>query len=290
MNRFVDEKPMLRSELLAAMIIFLLPIFSILLTTGISLPQWANLLLVFIFWSCVIFALGLAITRRLPRWSLSYFGFLLSVGVILSGYERVWGWIYTSIIQSFGPRSLWPLWVRIIYSGGFALIMVFSILVGALILISLLRLIPYTRVIWQRIRADWTQLSFLLYGSLVFFILLAFEEYRYDETWKFAAWICLALGAWIYLRAKGQKQRILALMGGATGAMWIVTIGTWVLIPLQDWQGRYSLISMRDLRWTDTSTVIIGWICMLLVLVAPALLNFLPHTPSPDDQENVAHA
>ena len=39
---------------------------------------------------------------------------------------------------------------------------------------------------------------------------------------------------------------------------------------------------------TDTGTAIIGWVCILLVMMAPALLNFLPNTSPPDVQENAA--
>jgi len=275
-NGYVDEKPLQPNELLASMMLFLLPMVSILLTTGVSLPNWTNILLVLFFWGCIIFAVGLAISKRLPRWSLSYLGVLLMIGLVLGQFDRAWTWIYPYFLQSFGPRSMWPLGIRIVYSSGGAFSMIFSILLSALALVGVLGLFPFTRKIWYRIRSDWTQLSFLIYGSLVFFISIAFEEFQYDEISKLAAWIFLALGAWKYLRSGEKKQRILGLIGGATGAMWVVAISYWILIPLQNWQDRYSLISMNDLRWTDTSTAIIGWICILLVIIAPALLNLLP--------------
>lgn len=284
-TRFIEKKPLSRSELLAAMIIFLLPLLipliSILASTGNSIPKWVDYFLLILYWGAGLFVLGLALIKRMPRWSLSYLGFILMLGLIFSQYDRIWSWIYSAFIQSFGPRSLWPLSVRIVYGGGFAFIMLFTFLVGALILVNLLRFLPFTRAVWQHIRADWTQLSFMLYGGLVFGILLAFEEYQHEEIWMFIAWTCLALGAWLYLQAKRQKQRILALIGGATAAMWIVATAFWVLIPLQDWQSRYSLISMEDLRWTDTSSAIINWAFILLMLIAPASLNLLPQATSP---------
>jgi len=36
-----------------------------------------------------------------------------------------------------------------------------TVLLGAFILVNILRLFPYTRAVWKRIRADWTQLSFM---------------------------------------------------------------------------------------------------------------------------------
>lgn len=279
-NGFIEEKQLPRSELLAALIIFLLPLFTI-FVTGINPPQWMDYFLLILFWGGVLFALGLAISKRLPPWSLPYLGFVLMLGIILSRYDRFWSWIYPYFIQSFGPRSYWPLPIRIIYVGVFGFIVLFSILLSALVLVNLLRLLPYTRGVWQRIRADWTQLSFMLYGGLVFGILLVFDEYRYEDVWKFVAWLCLALGAWLYLRAKGQKQRILALIGGATGAMWIVALAKWVLIPLQKWPTGYPVAPSEATRWVETGGAMIGWAWILIMLIAPALLNLLPQAPSP---------
>ncbi len=280
-NGLIEEKPLPRSELLAAMIIFLLPLLAIFAITGINLPQWVDGFLVVLFWGAVLFALRLAIIKRLPRWSLSYLGFVLMLGIILSPSSRFWGWIYPYFLQSYGPMSYWPLSIRIIYLGTFEFIMSFSILSSALILVNLLRLLPYTRGVWRRIRADWTQLSFMLYGGFVFYILLAFEEYRHEDIWKSIAWICLALGAWLYLGAKGQKQRILALICGATGAMWIVAFAKWVLVPLQKWPTGYPVAPSEATRWVETSGAMIGWVCILIMLTAPALLNLLPQAPSP---------
>jgi hypothetical protein len=287
-NGFIEEKPLTRSELLAAMVIFLLPMLSIFLTIWLYLPQWIQIVLTFLFWGFTIYSVGLAFAKRLPRWSLSYIGVLIMIGFVYGRFDRVWTWTFPYFIQAFGPRSMWSLGVRIVYSGGGAISTIFSILVSALVLVGILGLFPITRKIWRQIRSDWTQISFLIYGSLVFSVIIAFEEFQYDEIPKLTGWLCLALGAWLYLRSKGQRQRIWALLGGATGAMWVIAISYWVLIPLQDWEGRYSLITMQDLRWTDTSMVIIGWICILLVMIAPALLSFLPHTPPSDVQEGVA--
>jgi hypothetical protein len=284
-NGFVEEKPLPRIELLAAMIVFLLPLliplFGILAATGSSLPRWLDNSVLVLFLGAVLFALGLAIAKGLPRWSLSYLGLLLMLGIILSRYDRIWGWIYPSFIELFGPRSYWPISIRIIYVAVFGFIMLSAILLCALILVNLLRLLPHTRGVWQRIRADWTQLSFLFYGGLVFSILLEFDEYHHADLWQFMAWICLALGAWLYLRAKRPKQRILALTCGATGAMWTVALAKWVLIPLQKWPTGYPVAPSEVTRWVETGSAMIGWVWILIMLLAPALLNLLPQAPGP---------
>jgi hypothetical protein len=289
-NGYIDEKPLTRSELLAAMVIFLLPMLSISLTTWLYLPQWIQIVFTFIFWGCTIFSVGLAINRRMPRWSLPYLGFVLIIGVIIGGPDRIFSWVYPVFTQAFGAISVWPILIRIIYEGIFGFTMMLALLVSALALVNLLRLVPITRGVWQHIREDWTQLSFLMYGSLVFSPILLFEEFRYAGISKLIAWFCLALGAWLYLRYKEKRQRILALIGGATGAMWVVAISFWVIIPLQDWQSRYSLVSMQELQRTETGSVLLFLGIVLITLLAPALLNFLPTPPTPNVQEDITPA
>lgn len=276
-----DETPLARRELLAAMIFFLLPLLSVLTITEVALPQWVNYILLVFFWGCILYAIGLALAKRLPRWSLPYLGFILAIGIVVSGTDRFWVWIFPTFTGVFGSRSVWPLPVRIIYVGIFGFIMMVMILLAALASVNLLRLLPYTRVVWQRIRADWTQLSFMLYGVLVFDIVLTFDEYRYEDVWKFMAWACLAAGAWFYLRGTGQKQRILALIYAASGAKWIVALAKWVLIPLQKWPDGYPIAPSETTRWVETGSALVEWVWILLMLLAPALLNFLPRTPDP---------
>ena len=291
-NGLGEKKPLPRSELLAAMIIFVLPLLSFFATNIISLPQWTDTILVVLFWGAVLFAFGLAVIRGVPGWSLPYLGFILLLGLIMLRYDRIWGWIYPVFLRLFGARSDWPLVVRTIYVGVFSFIMLFSLLLGALIAVNLLRLLPYTRSIWQRLRADWTQLSFMLYGGLVFGIMLAFDEYHYEEFWKLASWVCLALGAWRYLRAKNQKQRFLSLVYGASGSMWVIALAKWVLIPFQKWPMGYPVSPSPTTRWVETGGTLIGWICILAALTAPALLNLFPGAPGAilSKEENITTA
>ncbi|MGD9091606.1 MAG: hypothetical protein PVF74_02080 [Anaerolineales bacterium] len=279
-NDMIEGKPLPLGELLAAMIIYLLPVTSTLATT-VAHPEWMDTFLLVLFWGAVLLALGLAIIKGLPPWSLTYLGFLSMWLVIFSRYDRVWSWIYPIFIQLFGPRSNWSIPIRISYYGIFATIMLSLILLIGLILVNLLRVPPHTRGVWQGIRADWTQLSYLYYGGLVVAVMVAFDEYHHDNIWKLIAWTCLALGAWSYLRAKGSKRRILSIFLGATGAMWTVALAKWMLIPLQAWPTGYPVSPSEVTRWVETSGAIIGWVLILIMLLAPALLNLLPRTPKP---------
>jgi hypothetical protein len=278
---FIEEERLPRSEMLAAMAVFLLPLLFFVAAAGTDLPRWLDDLLPMLLVGALLIALGLAIIKGLPRWSLAYLGLVLMLGITITGYDRIWSGIYPFFIGSFGPRSVWPVPVRVLYGGAFAFIIYFSILLSGLIVVNLLRLLPFARGVWQRIRADWTQLSFLFYGGLVFGIPLLFDEYHHAEMWHSAVWLVLALGAWLHLRARGHRQRILALIFGATAAMWAVACAKWVLIPLQKWPMGYPLSPSEATRWVETGGALVGWICILIMLVAPALLDLLPQAPGP---------
>lgn len=278
---FVGERPLSRRERLAAMALFLLPLVGLLIATGTNLPEWLDDLLPMLLVGALLLALGWAIFKGLPRWSLPYLGLALMLGITISQYDRFWSWIFPFFVASFGPRSVWPLPVRALYVGTFTFILSFSLLLAALILVNFLRLLPFARGLWHRIRADWTQLSFLFYGGLVFGVSLLFDEYRYSEVWISTAWMILALGAWLYLRAKRRRQQILALICGATGAMWLAALAKWVLIPLQKWPAGYPVSPSEATRWVETGSALIGWIGILIMLVAPALLTLLPPVPGP---------
>ena len=281
-NGFQNEKPLPPRELLAAMIIFLLPLFSLFLVTEIDLPGWTDYVILVIFWGSILFALGLAIARRLPGWSLPYLGFVLMLGVIISPVlPSASNWIYPHFLETFGSRRSWPIPVSILYAGIFEFVGALMILLGALVLVNLLRFLPYTRNVWKHIRADWTQLSFMMYGGLVFSIVLTFDEYRYAGLWKFSAWACLAIGAWLYLRGKRHRHRVLALLGGMTASFWIVALAKWLLIPLQMWPTGYPIAPSVTSRWVETVSALLSWLFILGILVAPALIKWLPPLSDP---------
>ena len=63
----MTEKPLTRSELLAAMILFVLPLLmSGLAASTTSLPQWTEPVFFVVLYGAVLFALGLAVIRGVP--------------------------------------------------------------------------------------------------------------------------------------------------------------------------------------------------------------------------------
>lgn len=273
---FENTNPRSHIDWLAALVIFILPLIGI-AVSGNDLSRWmTNILLVF-FLGSMICAVLLAVIRGLPRWSLSYLGIGLTIFVFYGLLWGLWGLLfYQPWMLIFGSMDSWSLSVRILYQGAMTAFMWFLVLLTAIIFINLLRHWSPIQALWQRIREDWTQLSYLVYGGLVVYIWLIFDEYQHENPWIFAANTSLAIGAWFYLHARGQKQRILALVGGATAAMWIVSIGKWILVPMQNWP-----VHLESERLFEPLWAISSWIVTIAALAAPAVLNLLPPSPRP---------
>lgn len=310
-NETMPQKQLPLVEWLAALVLFVLPIISLILDSAANLPQWivlpiTNLVvgraaslpgwlevtLVFLFWGVLLFTIVLALLRGLPGWSLPYFGFLLMVVLVFSLYAPLGSWVYPIFRDVYGNQLAWSMPVQAVYSGIHIFLGALSLLIAALLLVGLLGLLPFTRPVWRRVRGDWTQLSFLLYGGLVFYVVLAFEEYRGDNLWKLVIWSCLAVGAWLYLRAGSQRSRILALIGGTTAALLLMALAKWVLIPYQMWPVGYPYSPSEESRWLETGGTLLTWIFFLAILVAPMFLARLlpPADPTPATREQPARA
>lgn len=273
--------PLKPGELLAALAIFLIPSLVLWLTIiGDKTSEWLGYLLIILFFGSLIGPLVLALVQGLPRWSPPYLGVLLMILVFYGPNWPLWGLIYTLLVRRFGVMDNWSLPVRIFSSGIHAALTWFLLLLTALILVFLLGMIPRTRALWQRIRQDWTQLSFLIFGGLVTYTILIFDEYQKDEPWQIAAFITLAIGCWLYLVAREQYQRILILLCSATLAMWILAAGKWFLVPLQNWPA-----DLEAERPFESLRTLAAWISILAALIAPVLLNLLPQAQEPTPPE-----
>ena len=277
-NSLEEPKPLSGIDWLAALVIFILPLIGSAfqkIAIGFGLPNWTGFVLLFIFLGSMIFAIVLAVTRGLPRWSLSYFGFFLTILVFYTIGLVIWGLlVYPPWMLIFGPRDSWSLPVNLLYNGLMVAFNWLLVLLITIIVFYLLKHWPRIHALWGHIREDWTYLSFLVYGGLVFYIWLIFDEYRYEDSWVFVAFVCLAIGAWFYLRAKGQNMRILALIGGVTAALWVVTIGKWTLVPQQSWP-----VDLASERIFESLRTVGSWIVTIAALMAPVLLKLLPSSP-----------
>lgn len=190
----------------------------------------------------------------MPRWSLPYLGFLLS---ILSVYlfSFILGTPIYFLFRNFRDSSLL---MDVIWDGIFW----YGLLTGMICLTALTR----ASAMFERFRSDWTQLAFIVYGAVPFALWLTFDEYIGDELYTLLLFLVLAGGAWFYLRSKSEWKRFGLLFSALTLAMLIATVAKLILIPSQDWANPLN----TSLANSDAKHTVIMWgwfaLCMLVSL------------------------
>lgn len=199
--------------------------------------------------------------KGLPRWSLTYLGFLLaifSVYQIGGMLDRLWVRAFPSLYE----RS-WFLG-QVAYQG----ILWVGFSVVALLLVLLIAFLPVLR----RFKKDWTLLLLLLYGSSPFALLLTFDDYMNEELWELLAFIVLAVGLWMYLHTHNPRRQFWALFGGLTVSLFIAAIGK-AIIYQYFWEGT------RHFTWlTEMMSTIIMWMWIALGMLIPLLLRLFPQS------------
>jgi hypothetical protein len=273
----LDWRPLNSKELLAGLVLFVLPIFPSIfrLIFGYNiLSGKIALTFTYIILITVLVILIIGIRSGFPRWTIPYLGVGVITLVMLQAVYPIWG-LFADNLKMMINYSTRTLAARIQYSvllGSFFWLVPFVILILSILL---LRIWPRTRVLAQRIRRDWTLMSFMVYSALVFDLELIFEEYGHDEAWKIASRICLFLGAWIYFKLDDQHKRILVLIVGATLFFGIAAVGQWVVLPLQSWGDFYGY-DHWTYRRVMLSGTLSGWVSALFYMLIPALINLIP--------------
>lgn len=263
-SRF-DFEPGSRNETFAALAPFLFGMLMVLfgfLARYWTVPLWAQIVFVILFWSTVfgLFLLGSA--KGLPRWFLPYLGLpllfaaILLFNILVEMRMDVWWHRLSGFLSGFNFGGF--LWVGLI------------LLVFLLLVIS--RLVPRFRPFYQRLRDDWTLLSFLLYGVLPLALWLTFDDYVNEEPFFALSLFMLALGGWFYLRNNEPLKRFVSLQIGLALSMITVAAGKVILYFSPYW-----LWSRHDyaLRW-EVEDTLITWFWLAIIMSLPLLLNLLP--------------
>lgn len=267
-----------RTETLLALSPLFIGIASLLVRPfATGMPAWVSVMMAVAFTGTIAGLFIAGLLKGLPRWVLPYTGFALIVLVLyVHGWAGNWfagaikplyGTPYMGIAQWLYPAMLW-------------LSLPIAAVLGALIV----AVTPPFRALWNRLRRDWTLLSFALYGAGVFALLLAFEEYRGQEPYLVIGLLCLAAGVWAYLNSKNTPQRILALFAGITLALAVAAVGKWFIRPHQThWP---SDILTDANRLNEVGSTIALWAWVVFAVLAPSLLELLPRrqTLSPNGQ------
>jgi len=198
-------------------------------------PNWMVVWLMLAMGLIIIIGpLVIGLLSRLPRWSMLYIGAVLG-GIGVYAIFPIMGFVLWPILELFRSVSSNTLPERIFYEWIIHGIMWLGVLLANGLFLALVAFVPSLREQWPRFWRDYSLVSFSLYGGILIIYLIDFDEYRYEELYKLASMIALALGAWGYLRAKTAEMRTLALLAGLTVCMAVMGVGKYFLVPLQDW-------------------------------------------------------
>ena len=283
MNQNQTWRPPTTKELLTGLTLFVFPMLPSLLKLVFGyqplINQISNKITVALL-IIILVVLVLGLKHGFPRWAVPYLGVAVTSTVILEPSWRKWDLFYSDVQRAIGYYTK-TLQVRVLYQAlmwGFFWFLAF---VSAILLILLLMTWPRTRQLAQRIRLDWTLFSFMLFGGVVFQLELIFEEYAYDELWKIACRVCLALGAWIYFKNADPRKRILALLAGVTLSYWIAAVGKWYLVPLQTW-GAFHGYDYETYSSFEFWRTLAEWGWIMLFMLIPAGLTLIPRRQEPE--------
>ncbi len=254
-------------EALAAMAPFLLWTIGVLLPDfDAMLPKWLESVLAG-SWLAVILILPIIVglVKGLPRWSLPPIGLALAFLILLGRIN----WLDRLLHRLIS--SLAPWFLRAATSQG---IIWFGLLVVVAITVLMVRAWRPLHPFYQRIRGDWTLLSFGLYGATLLALPQTFDDYVNEEPYEIMAALLLVTGGWLYLRSPHLWQRALSLFGGITSAMAVTTLAKVLLHPGMIARHRY-----WGTTWQREALVtIILWGWMVVAIFAPILLRLLPRT------------
>ena len=270
-------EPLTQMELLLALAVFLVPAGFILYNSAPS--PLVNKLVPPILLALLLVGSLVGMIKRFPRWSLPYYGLVLSAIVFLflfQGEAQRMSALLSSRFAFHPIDELSQLFLVIFWDGMVWLSLLALIAISILLLSRVPKFVPHI----QRMLDDWTRLSYLLYGCSMLALVLTFDAYNYDTHIALAAMFCLAAGAWFYLRSDRQQSRFLALFGGLTLAMLIALTGKWMLDPQLDWAALFRIAPAGSGHWFDPGKGLVGWVWMVVVIALPWLLRLLPRPRS----------
>ena len=196
----------------------------------------------------------IGLVKGLPRWSLPYLGFALTI-LSVSGFSALLDIRSLHLYDRLAPLG------DVMFEGGwwFGLLLVMTLLVAA----------TRTLSAFQRFRNDWTLLCFIPYGGVPFALMITFDAYTGDEPFMFFAFLVLVVGAWLYLHNKHEWKRFGALFGAMTLAIFIAAAGKAILLPTQDW-----LYPVDPALWkTEAMYTVRTWIWLALIMLLTSALN-----------------
>ena len=260
--------------MLAVLAVFMLPGSAVLLNLPVEL---ISVSLIGLLIGVILAGLG----RGFSRWSLPALG----LGLSALSFMVLFQWAADLVT----PRMLVNLGIlphdestRLILHAFWAGLMWLSLFALTFLALGALALVRRFRILVFRIRKDWTIASYILYSGAIFTLLLTFNQYRYEKTFAIASSLCLATGAWFYLRSPRPWQRTLSLLVGLTLATGSIAASQWPPDSLASWRQILVWVPPDSERIFEIQRLLLDWGWMVLFLLAPIVIRLIPghHKPA----------
>jgi hypothetical protein len=210
----------------------------------------------------VVSLIVIGFAKRVPRWFMPYIGLPLPIINLL-----VFNALNDPEWRGF-PSLMHAPWLvqQIVYGGR-----ILGVLILLVVLVVLVpALIKGFHPFYQRLRDDWTLLSFVIYGTAPFMLVITFDDYQNEEPYLFLSFLFLAIGAWFYLRNKAPWKRFWSLFVGLALSMFTAAIGKGILYAGPWPRPKY-------FTWqTEMMSTIVMWAWLALIMLIPLFLKLLP--------------
>jgi len=262
--------PPSRQELLLVFAIFVLPGLSIWFNLPVeALSVFLGIMLVGVFVA--------ALLKGFQRWTLPAIGLGISAFSFIFLFQWAADLVTPAMLSDLGiiPKDEST---RLLLHAFWAGLMWFSLFGFTFMILGVLSLVRRFRMQLVSIWQDWTLASYILYSGAVFTLMITFDQYRYEKAYALASTLCLATGAWLYLRSARQWQRTLALLTGMTLAMGAIAASQWPAANLAEWRNLFSWSPSSSESGFEAHRVLLDWAWMTLILLAPILLKLIPRT------------
>jgi hypothetical protein len=244
------ERPATWPETLLVLGPFLIWPLLLLIGRWMVIPSLGMAIFFFIL-ALLLAALLVGWVKGFPRWCFPYWGFVFLIALYTLNFRgTIFGKPFT---------GSWLVWIPLL-------------LVAAIATLWTRSLQPVYRL-FRSLWADWTRLSFAIYGLLPLMLIAIYDEVHdtASQPALTGLMLLLAFGALLYMRSAGIWTRLLWLLAGFSL--------TWALATLHlawYWNGRQEPGMGAPATWADA----LSWTSptgafLLAILIAPALLEGL---------------
>jgi hypothetical protein len=263
LNRWFIQDPGSWQEVILAitpyLLLCLIPGFLSATTLDQSIPPHVGLLILGGIVG-ILAVLGLiSLSVELPRWSMPYAGIPMALVVLLGLFALNARFTFFN-----GGPTDW--WTRMLGFLGIYLVVLVTAMMAAVWMSGKL---TRTRSFFNRVKKDWTLISFCMYGSALIFVVGMYEDLHGAGWYLVLTAILLILGVWIYLRSQDARHRMLALTLSIGLAMLIALIAN---IQLMDWASPIE-INIGPLAINRaTVSVLLTWLACEVMILAPGIL------------------